>query len=50
MGAVTHLIATATRAPQTRILRRATPTDAQTAYKASQREFRDAGIRMRQTI
>jgi hypothetical protein len=47
---VTHLIATATRAPQTRILRRATPTDAQTAYKASQREFRDAGIRMRQTI
>src|SRR5271157_227639 len=47
---VTHLIATATRAPQTRSLRRASPADAQTAYKASQRELRDAGIRMRQTI
>jgi hypothetical protein len=47
---VTHLIASATRVPQTRGLRRATPADAQTAYKASQRQSRDTGIRMRQTI
>ena len=33
---VTHLIATAEHAPQTRSLRRASPADAQTAYSASQ--------------
>ena len=47
---VTHLIASATRAPQTRSLRRATPADAQTAYKASQHQARDTGIRMRHTV
>jgi hypothetical protein len=32
---VTHLIATAEQVPQTRSLRRATPADAQNAYRAS---------------
>jgi hypothetical protein len=31
---VTHLIATAEQAPQTRTLRRATPADAQAAYRS----------------
>ena len=47
---VTHLIATAEHAPQTCHLRRATPADAQIAYKAHQRQLPDAGIRMRQII
>jgi hypothetical protein len=45
---VTQLIATAEHAPQTRSLRRATPADAQAAYRA--RQVRDAGIRTRQII
>jgi hypothetical protein len=40
---VAHLIATAERAPQTRVLRRATPAEAQTAYRAHQ----DSGARVR---
>jgi hypothetical protein len=47
---VTHLIATAEQLPQTRGLRRATPADAQTAYRAHQHPVRGAGIRTRQTI
>jgi hypothetical protein len=48
---VTHLIATAERAPQTRSLRRATAADAQTAYQANQRPVPSAGagFRTRQT-
>jgi len=47
---VTHLIATAEQAPQTRSLRRATAADAQTAYGASQRPIERAGVRTRQVI
>lgn len=47
---VAQLIATADRAPQTRLLRRASLADAQTAYGASQIRQRSAGIRTRQTI
>jgi hypothetical protein len=47
---VTHLIATAEQAPQTRSLRRATPADAQTAYRATQRPVAGAGLRTRQII
>jgi hypothetical protein len=47
---VTHLIATAEQAPQTRNLRRATPADAQTAYQANQRPVAGTGFRMRQII
>lgn len=47
---VTQLIATADRAPQTRLLRRGSLADAQTAYGASQIRQRRAGIRTRQTI
>jgi hypothetical protein len=47
---VTHLIATAEQLPQTRNLRRATPADAQSAYRASQPHAPGAGIRTRQII
>jgi hypothetical protein len=47
---VTQLIATAEYAPQTRSLRRATPADAQAAYRANQRHADGAGIRTRQVI
>jgi hypothetical protein len=47
---VTHLIATAEQAPQTRTLRRASLADAQTAYRAKPRGVQSAGIRTRQTI
>jgi hypothetical protein len=47
---VTHLIATATQAPQTRSLRRATPADANNAYSARQHDFQGTGFRTRQTI
>ncbi len=46
---VTHLLATAEQAPQTRPLRRATPADAQIAYGARQPPGQGAGIRTRQT-
>jgi hypothetical protein len=45
---VTHLIATAEQLPQTRSLRRATPADAQVAYRAH--PPLGAGIRTRQTV
>ena len=47
---VTHLIATAEQVPQTRGLRRATPADAQTAYRANQHQALGAGVRTRQII
>ena len=47
---VTHLIATAEHAPQTRGLRRGSYADAWTAYNASQIPLRRAGIRMRQVV
>lgn len=47
---VTHLIATAEHAPQTCSLRRATPSDAQSAYRASQHRTPGAGMRPRQVI
>jgi hypothetical protein len=47
---VTHLIATAEQAPQTRLLRRASAADAQTAYRANQRPVPGAGFRTRQII
>ncbi|MDB5875907.1 MAG: hypothetical protein JWQ07_5349, partial [Ramlibacter sp.] len=47
---LTHLIATAEQAPQTRTLRRASLADAQTAYGANPRGVQSAGIRTRQTI
>lgn len=47
---VAHLIATAEYAPQTRSLRRATPADAQTAYRARQSQVPDANGRTRQII
>jgi hypothetical protein len=47
---VTHLIATAEQVPQTRSLRRATPFDADTAYRANKHPVQSAGIRARQTV
>lgn len=47
---VTHLIATAQQAPQTRLLRRASVADAQTAYKANQCPAARTGFRTRQTV
>jgi hypothetical protein len=40
---VTHLIATREQAPQTRSLRRATASDADTAYKANQHRVEGTG-------
>ena len=47
---VAHLIATAEHVPQTRSLRRATPADAQSAYRTNQHRLQGAGIRARQII
>ena len=47
---VTQLIATAEHMPQTRMLRRAAPADALSAYNAHQRPVRDAGVSTRQVI
>ena len=47
---IAQLIATADQAPQTRRLRRASLSDAQTAYGASQVRHNVAGFRTRQTI
>jgi hypothetical protein len=47
---VTHLIATADQAPQTRSLRRGSPEDAQTAYGAHLQERRSVARRTRQVI
>src|SRR5471032_815840 len=48
-GFVTHLIATAEQAPQTRHLRRATPADANSAYTAN-RQGPQTGYRARQVV
>jgi hypothetical protein len=48
VGFVTHLIATAEQAPQTRSLRRASPADAQSAYGPHPRPR--VGFRTRQVI
>jgi hypothetical protein len=47
---VTHLIATAAQAPQTRILRRASLADAQTAYGNSQIHRPGTGFRTRHVV
>ena len=47
---VTHLIATADQAPQTRSLRRGSLADAQTAYGASQIRRYGTGFRTRQVV
>jgi hypothetical protein len=47
---LTHLIATADQAPQTRSMRRASIEDAQTAYGAHPRERRSVARRTRQVI
>jgi hypothetical protein len=47
---VTQLIATAEQVPQTRILRRATPADALSAYNTHLHADREAGLRTRQVI
>jgi hypothetical protein len=47
---VTHLIATADQAPQTRSLRRASLADAQTAYGAGQTRRYGTGFRTRQVV
>jgi hypothetical protein len=47
---VTHLIATADQAPQTRSLRRGTLEDAQTAYGAHPQERRSVARRTRQVV
>lgn len=49
-GFVTHLIATAAQAPQTRSLRRGSLADAQSAYGARQRPRDGTGFRTRQVI
>jgi hypothetical protein len=49
---VTHLIAMAEMSPQTRLLRRAAPEDAQAAYRSvadQNRTVTPPGVRMRQT-
>lgn len=45
---VTHLIATAEQAPQTRTLRRASASDAQAAYTSSRQRVTGAGLKARQ--
>ena len=47
---VTQLIATAEQLPQTRMLRRASPQDATSAYNEHRRDHRGAGLCTRQTI
>jgi hypothetical protein len=47
---VTHLIATAAQAPQTRILRRGSLADAQSAYGTGQARRYGTGFRTRQVI
>jgi hypothetical protein len=47
---LTHLIATADQAPQTRSMRRGSIEDAQTAYGAHPRERRSVTRRTRQLV
>jgi hypothetical protein len=49
-GFVTQLIATAAQAPQTRSLRRGSPADAQSAYRAGQPPRHGIGFRTRQVV
>jgi len=45
---LTHLIATAEQIPQTRTLRRATPAEAQAAYRSPQNAAAVTGVMVRQ--
>jgi hypothetical protein len=47
---VTQLIAAAEQVPQTRILRRAAPADALSAYNTPRHAVREAGLRTHQVI
>lgn len=47
---VAQLIATDERLPQTRVLRRAAPADALSAYRTSEHRVQGAGLWTRQTI
>jgi hypothetical protein len=47
---IAHLIATAEHAPQTRLLRRATPADAQSAYSVTRHPVKASCVRTRQII
>ena len=47
---VAHLMAQAQQVPQARTLRRASPADAQSAYRPSQTQTQSAGKLMRQVI
>jgi hypothetical protein len=47
---VAQLIATDEQLPQTRLLRRAAPADALSAYRTSEHKVQDAGRWTRQTI
>jgi hypothetical protein len=47
---VTQLIATAEQVPQTRMLRRAAPADALSAYNTPRHPVREAGLCTRQVI
>jgi hypothetical protein len=47
---VTHLIATAEQAPQTRSLRRASASDASAAYTANRHRIVRTGLRERQIV
>ncbi|MEO6843037.1 MAG: hypothetical protein ABI192_20020 [Bradyrhizobium sp.] len=47
---VTHLIATAEQAPQTRGLRRASASDANAAYTSSRQRIAGAGLKARRIV
>lgn len=47
---VAHLIAEAQQVPQARTLRRASPADAQSAYRTCERPVQDVGSSMRQEV
>ena len=49
-GFIAHLIATAAQAPQTRQLRRGSPADAQTAYRARQVACAGKGCQTRRVV
>ena len=49
-GFVTHLIATFEQAPQTRSLRRASPSDASAAYSSSRNRVTGTGLKARQIV
>jgi hypothetical protein len=47
---LSHLIATALQAPQTRVRRRAEPADASAAYAAAAASYADAGRSLRRSL